>query len=171
MAMRIPADRAESEQVKGQYRVAMDRAGRWLSLRARSEQELRSKLLAGGFDPDVIDDVMERLKELRLIDDLDFARAYIEERGRRRPEGREALVAGLASKGVDRAVAEAAMAVVGLDEVSVAKTAAAACFKRVADRPLAEQGPRLAAILTRRGFSEDAVTEAVRAVLPPEGWD
>jgi SOS response regulatory protein OraA/RecX len=42
---------------------------------------------------------------------------------------------------------------------------------RVADRPLHEQAARVQEMLLRRGFSHDAAGEAVKAVLPPEGWD
>src|SRR5918992_6044157 len=86
-------------------RKAMERAGRWLALRPRTESELRDRLQEGGFDEDTVERVLARLAELRLVDDEAFAKQWVEERARRKGLGPRALVADLESKGISLEVA------------------------------------------------------------------
>ena len=152
------------------YNSAMERAARLLAATSRSQAELRSRLLGAGYPGEVVERVLPRLIELRLIDDLAFARNWIERRARKGLSA-GALLAELEGKGVDRETAEAALADSGVDEDAAALEWAAKLAAKVADRPLPEQAGRLRGMLLRRGFSGDAADGAVRAVLPPEGGD
>ena len=151
--------------------AAVRRAGRLLALRQRTEYEIADRLGGAGFSPPVVAEAVARLKDLRLIDDEDFARAWIEERTRRKGSGPEVIRRELLDKGVDAAVVETALADALPDEVARATDVAARLLGRLGGLPLAKQASRLSGALARRGFSEEAVEEAVRAVLPPEGWD
>jgi regulatory protein len=153
------------------YEDAMERAGRLLAIRPRSEREVRDRLAAAGCDPGVAERVVGRLRELRLLDDLAFARQWIDERSRRKGVGPAVLTAELRRKGVDPELAGAALAEAGLDETALATEQAVRLVGRVARRPLREQGARLHLMLLRRGFGAEAAESAVKAVLPPEGWD
>jgi len=150
---------------------AMERAGRWLALRPRTESEIAQRLLDGGFDPRVVEKTVARLKELSLVDDHAFARQWVEERANRKGVGGSLLIAELASKGVDPEIAEAAVAEAGLDEAARARGVAAGHLPKVAGLPLARQAARIQALLLRRGFGMETALTATRAVLPPEGWD
>lgn len=150
---------------------AMQRAGRWLALRPRTQRELSDRLLEGGFDADVVDATIARLIELDLIDDLAFARQWIGERGARKGLAASALVAELLEKGVEREIAEQALDDEGLDEESNARKVAAAHLRKVTGLPLPQQAARIQGALIRRGFSTEVARAAARAVLPPEGWD
>lgn len=140
-----------------------------MAVRPRTEHELRSRLMAGDAPPGVVDRVLARLDQLGLVDDRAFARQWVEERSRR--HGPAVLVSELQNKGVEREVAEEAVAAAGLDEEAQARELAARLVVKVARRPLREQRFRLRAMLARRGISEEAAAAGVRAVLPPEGWD
>jgi regulatory protein len=153
------------------YNSAMERAARFLAATSRSEAELRSRLLDAGYSAEVVERVLLRLIELRLIDDLAFARNWIERRARAKGLSAVALRAELEGKGIDRETAETALAESGLDEDAAALEWAARLAGKVVHRPLREQAGRLRQMLLRRGFSSEAADGAVRAVLPPEGWD
>jgi regulatory protein len=159
------------DDADAEYFAAMDRAGRLLARGPKTEHQVRERLESAGFSERVIDRTLVRLRALGLVDDLAFARRWIEERTERVGRGAEALIAELGGKGVDRATAEQAIAEVGLDEDAVARDWAIRLLPGLVDRPLAEQGRRLRIMLLRRGFSDEAACEGARAVLPPEGWD
>jgi regulatory protein len=161
----------ERTAASSEYVDAMGLAGKQLARGPKTEHQLRQRLETAGIDPEVVEQVLIRLRELRLVDDLAFARRWIEERSLRAGRGAEAMVAELEGKGVDRDTAEQAMAEVGLDEAASAREWASRLMGRVLDRPLAEQAAQLRVLLLRRGFSEEAASEGARAVLPPEGWD
>jgi regulatory protein len=169
-AMRASIETAAGP-ANGQYRVAMDRAGRWLALRPRTEAELRTRLLEGGFDAEIVGEVLGRLRELNLVDDIAFAHQWIEERSSRKGLGSEALVAELENKGIERGVTEQVLAELGLDETAQAIALATKAVARMVDVPIAQQARRLSQLLARRGFPEEAVHAGLKAVLPPEGWD
>jgi regulatory protein len=159
------AEHAGDERAK-----AMARAGRLLAARPRSSAELRARLERAEFGPATVDATVERLIELGLVDDRNFARQWVEERSRA-GRGPVALRHELAAKGVDREVAEDALGAVAGDELSTATALAAKHLRRVGGSPLRTQAARLAAMLARRGYPPEVCEEAVRAVLPPEGWD
>jgi regulatory protein len=165
----VAAWRTASES--GDYRSAMEQAARLLAVRARCERELRSRLTDSGHDAAAVEAVIARLTDLSLLDDLTFAREWIAERAPRKMSSPRVLLEELTAKGVDREIAAQALEESGLEEVEQATELAASLLGKVARRPLAEQGPRLVAMLVRRGFSCEAAAEGARAVLPPEGWD
>lgn len=171
MAATRAADAANDPLVDGAYREAMQRAGHLLSSRPRTEHELRIRLGSAGFDRVVVERAMERLIELRLIDDDGFARQWVEERAIAKGRGREALVAELVAKGIDQVAAEEAVSHADLDELAQASELAARFLPRVADRPLPRQAAAIMGRLLRRGFTEEIAEAAARSVLPPEGWD
>lgn len=152
-------------------REAMARAGRLLAVRPRSEAELSEALAGAGFEPAVVESALSRLRTLGLVDDAEFALQWVQERAARKKLSSRALVHELHRKGIAREVAEAALERAGLDEVAQATELAARYVRRVASKPLAEQATRIQQMLSRRGYSFETCEAAVKAVLPPDGWD
>lgn len=153
------------------YREAMRRAGHLLASRPRTIHEMGIRLAAAGFDGSTTSRTIDRLIELRLLDDAEFARQWVAERAVAKGRAGEALVEELAHKGIAREAAEEAVAAAGIDELAQAKELAARFVSKVAGKPLERQAEALLARLLRRGFSHEVARDAVRSVLPPEGWD
>ena len=153
------------------YQEAMERGARLLAVRPRTELELRRRLGAAGFDTDDVDAAVARMIELNLIDDAAFARQWIEERSKRKGLAGDALARELTARGIDRSVVEEMVAEADLDEVGRATELADSWFRRVARHPLPVQAQRLQQMLARKGYGWEVAEEAVKAVLPPEGWD
>ena len=140
-----------------------------LAHRARSRKE---------FPEPVIEETLAWLEERGYVDDRAFAESFVRDRLRLRPRGRFALARELGRKGVDREVAEAAIAAVmeaeGVEEAALARDAADAWARknrsalRKAGR--SKEGRlkarrRLYGHLARRGFPPDAVRLAIASVL------
>ena len=153
------------------YKEAMRRAGRLLASRPRTIHEMGLRLAAAGFDESTVGRTIDRLIELRLLDDSEFARQWVTERALGRGRAGEALIDELAQKGIAREAAEEAVAAAGIDEEAQAKELALRFLPKVSDKPLDRQAEALLSRLLRRGFSHEVAREAVRSVLPPEGWD
>lgn len=150
---------------------AIERAGRMLALRARTEREIRDRLSEASYPDDVVEDTIARLYELDLLDDEAFALEWITERTAKKGVGPRVLISELARKGVDRSTAESALAASDVSEEDTATAQAERLLHKVIRYPLPQQASKLQQMLMRRGFSWDAVEAAVKAVLPPEGWD
>ena len=150
---------------------AMAVAAKFLARRSRSEAEVRRHVEGKAFEPDEVEACMQRLRELRLVDDASFARTWVEERSGRKGLAGEALVAELVEKGVARGTAESAVAEAGLDELGRAIDLVHRHVRRVSHLPTGDQVRRLLGMLGRRGYSQEISFDAVKAVLPPDGWD
>ena len=81
-----------------------------MAAKQRSVAELRERLLAGrGATPQIVETVIERLREYGYLDDERFAQSYASLRVQQRPIGRLKLQRDLALKQIDKATAEAAL--------------------------------------------------------------
>ena len=140
---------------------------RLLSHRARSENEMRTRLRMRGFEPDAVDDEVVRLREAGLLDDGQFARAWVEDRKRTAPRGRkmlryELLGRGIAPDAVDQAT----------DGIDDRTTAIDLARSRARGSALANYDAFMAKVggfLRRRGFDWTVVAEATRLVWAETG--
>jgi regulatory protein len=177
------ARRRETRRERLERRAAIDdpevvlrAAARFLEVRSRSVEEVRSHLLVKGYRAELVDAAVAHLIALGMLDDEAFARAWIESRDRARPRGEHVLRAELAGKGIDREI------VAGLLDERRERAPAveddrygASADMRAAERLLAKRrhtldrvadprlrGQRAYALLARNGFDPD-VCRAVSA--------
>jgi regulatory protein len=146
---------------------AFEIAGRFLGTRPRSRWEVEERLRRAGGEDAVIRATLERLERIGFVDDLAFARWWVEQRDRHAPRGRVALDAELRAKRVPPVI----IAAVRDDEagsdgpVSEDERADAALERHLKGRPLPEDPKalqRLGMYLVRRGFSPDTARAALR---------
>ncbi|POR00968.1 hypothetical protein AU468_08845 [Alkalispirochaeta sphaeroplastigenens] len=81
----------------------------FLARRDHSQAELRRKLLARGFSREAVEETLRHVRDASWQSDLRFARSWIRSRMSGRGTSRNALLAGLASRGVDRKTASRAL--------------------------------------------------------------
>ena len=72
----------------------------FLAVRPRSEQELRRRLAQKKYPEDIITQVIARLGDVKLVDDRDFAKFWVETREGFKPRSKRALQYELRQKGV-----------------------------------------------------------------------
>jgi regulatory protein len=133
---------------------AWDRAIRLLAARDRSEQEIRSRLVASGESGAAVTATLRRLRRYRYVDDQRFALS-VAEQARRRGYGSEYVRAQLEHKGVADQVIEQALRASLDDEAELAERALARHFPEELRQP-AERA-KAARFLLRRGFPEAVV--------------
>lgn len=88
------------------YEKALNLALYYLSLKARTRKELKDKLLEKGHEENVVDQVMTFLESKKWVDDLGYAKQYLESTNHR--YGAYRLKQYLKQKGVESSVIEAA---------------------------------------------------------------
>lgn len=142
-----------------------------LSRAGRSRRQVADRLRAKGFAPEVIEATLERLGNVGLIDDAQFARSYTYGRVAERSTGRRALQQELAMKGVDRETATKAVedALQGKSERDLALEAARSRWPRLAALPKEEAQRKLLGFLARRGFAPGVCWAAVKEVAQKRG--
>jgi regulatory protein len=153
-------DRADLDRIahEEQLHAARQYAFLLLSYKARTTSELTQRLTRKGFSPDIISHTLQRLAELKMVDDAAFARRFAEDRvnighkGKWRVRG-ELLKRGIDRKQIDAAIAEAP------DEVAAAKEVAQKYLSRNRRLESDVLKRRLYALLARRGFSPDTIRQ------------
>ncbi len=136
---------------------------RALARRPMTEASLRRKLAERGCEPDVISSTVESLRNLGLVDDLNYAKLWIRSRVKTNPKGqyvlrKELRMKGVASPLIDRALRE----LEGFfDERSLLESVAERRARHLAGLDPATRKRRLYDYLIRRGFRRDEVREII----------
>lgn len=151
--------------------VAREIALRQLTVRARTEAELRTALARRNVPVEAVDEVVARFSDVGLLDDAAYARDWVAG-GERRLKSRRSLAQELSAKGVDRETIEGALA--GLDDEAELEVARALARRKAAATlglDYSVRYRRLAGALARRGFSGSVVAMIVREALlePTDG--
>jgi regulatory protein len=145
-------------QADDSYEAAYQKALHPLNYRPRSSTEVRKNLEKHGYDPEVIEQVLERLGRSGLVNDRQFAQTWVDNRSEFRPRGRRLLNMELRQKGLDDEAIESALS--ELDEEQLAYQAALKYQRKLQDLPKPDFRRKLAGFLARRGFGY-AVIEPV----------
>ncbi len=138
---------------------AFDRALRFLSYRPRSAEEVRRNLARHNVTDSLIATVLARLEGLGYLDDLDFAKFWLENRARFKPMGARALRYELRAKGINHDIIEKSLA--DFEEEEAAYRAAAAQASRIGGTTRQAFRRKLSQMLRRRGFEADTVRDVV----------
>lgn len=139
----------------------------------RTRSDLEQRLKAKGYAAATIAPVLERLTEVGLIDDSEYARAWLAGRWGRKPSGWRRLQQELRSKGISDDDVERARDVLtergsAPDEVESALKLVGQARRRYAKFDEQKQRQRLYALLARRGFSADVIRRALEMREPLE---
>ncbi|MFH6890170.1 MULTISPECIES: recombination regulator RecX [Corynebacterium] len=159
---------AEAEAAKAPVR---SRALGLLDQRARSRKELRDRLVAADFEPEVVDTVVDDLAGVGLVDDEAFAKEWVRQRHARRGKSARALNLELKEKGVE--AADRAIALEQITEESEEAVARQVAEKKVrtlkrvpADRHERDKFlRRIVGTLARRGYNQELVMRISIEVL------
>jgi regulatory protein len=163
----MEVDRARLDEIarEEQLHQARQYAFLLLSYKARTTTELKQRLARKGFSPDVQSRTLERLAELRMIDDAGYARQFAQDRvslghkGKWRVRG-ELLKRGVAKEHIEEALAAAP------DETAAAREVAEKYLSRNRCLEPAVLRRRLYAFLARRGFSPDTIARVIGGPEP-----
>jgi len=144
------------------------RAAKLLAAKQRSIEELRERLLEGrGATPEIVELVIERLREYGYLDDERFAHSYASLRVQQRPIGRQRLQRDLRLKKIDQTTADKALDDVfaNTPEEDLIDRAIAKRI-RLRGRPKTrEETKKLFDHLLRQGFPFELVSEKVRSIM------
>mgnify|MGYP001160719531 FL=1 len=139
-------------------------AMRYVGRKPRTEQEVRRYLRRRGYEPSLVEQAIERLRQRRYVDDEQFAAEWSERRILSHKKGRRWVQAELSQKGVDKTIIMRALE--QIDPEDELEAAAELGRKKwwQASGELADKRRKTAAFLLRRGFAGSLVREAVRRI-------
>ena len=144
---------------------ALGYAFRLLKYRPRSEHELRQRLKRRGFSDSIITETLIFLKDKGLVDDLEFARIWVESRIKK-PLGIHRLKQELRIKGIDKNLIEQVIERIGsrYNEEETIGNLIQRRMERLRHIEPAKTKRRIFLYLLRRGFSSERIQEAFHRI-------
>ena len=146
---------------------AMNNAYSLLRARPRSEAEMRERLAMKGYDGQIVEGVIAKLRGYGEIDDARFAKLWVESRMHLNPMGDVVLRHELKEKGVAEAIIDAALEAKAktFDEYEIARSMAVERFERFKKLDRAKAMKRLYDFLVRRGFAFETVRRVIEEIV------
>lgn len=132
---------------------------RFLSYRPRSEKEVRDNLVKKKAPVEIIETIIERLKEHKFIDDKEFASWFVEQRTAAKPKAARIIKMELKQKGISEEIIDDLPLVI--DDLVNAKKLLDKKFARYKDLERDEIYKKLGSFLARRGFDWDTIKKAI----------
>jgi regulatory protein len=160
MAMRTRRD-PDAEPITDPA-AAREAALKLLERTRRTRSDLERRLRDKGYAAATIAEVVDRLVEVKLVDDAEYARAFLAGRWGRKPAGWSRLQRELRSKGVADEHIVAGRGLIeeregAADEISVARKLVQQVSARYERFEPRVRSQRLYALLARRGFDGDTI--------------
>jgi len=155
----LTIEEIDTLQKEDQFENAKQAAIRFIEYRPRSKSEVRQRLGRKGFDEDTIDKALARLEELNLLNDVDFAKYWVEQRETFKPRSQMALRQELLQKGVNRTIIDEIIQ--DIDEEAAARRAAQKQIHRWRKLPEDQFKKKAIAYLQRRGFQYLTAKETI----------
>lgn len=164
----VQGELAERFKRAADVEAAYTVAARLLAMRPRSVYEVLARLRERGHNPSAAAEAVGRLEAAGVLDDANYARHFARVRAPR-GHGPSRLLHDLLAKGVDRRLAERAIAEVldadGLNGTGQARNLALKRAQQLKGLAPAQQRRRLLAYLARRGFRGHEIQDIVSDVL------
>ncbi|WP_256864654.1 recombination regulator RecX [Marinilactibacillus piezotolerans] len=151
----------EELKVEDVSRKAYQRALNYLSYGLRSEKEVRDDLKEKEFEEQA-DEVIERLKEQRLIDDLEYAKSYVRTSANLNRKGPSVIQNELFRRGIDKLSIEEAMFEYSYeDQFDNAYILAEKAWKKARQKSQREAVQKVKQHLMQKGFNMDIIQEVI----------
>ena len=170
MRARPPARLAEADR-STDVGACREAALRLLERQRRTRSDLERRLRDKGYAGVAVGEVLDRLAAVRLVDDVEYARAFMAGRRARRSAGARRIEQELRARGVSAEDIGAASARLdaeqgGMDELAAARKVVVQAERRNRGTEPRLRRQRLYALLARRGFDGDIIRRALD--LPEE---
>jgi regulatory protein len=159
----VSEDKISQLQFQDTREMAYQKALVFLNVRPRSQVEVEKRLVKYGFDNSIVEHVIIRLQDYKLISDEQFAKSWVENRTAFRPRSHKLMAIELRQKGVSDQIIVESIKEAG-DEEPMAYQIASRYARRFVDTEWLEFRQRLGAYLMRRGFYYDLVSSVVQKV-------
>lgn len=152
------------------FTFTFEKVLKFLSFRPRSEFEIDEYMLRQNIGEETRKMVMQKLEQLKLIDDEAFAKWWLDQRSVFRPEGRRLVGFELKRKGIAKEIIEELMTEgrPRTADVFLAEKLAEKRLTRLKKLPEIEAEKKIWAYLARKGFSFEVIKEAVAKTLKKE---
>jgi len=130
---------------------------RYVAMRPRTKWEVETYLQRKNASPPLVELILNKLSNIDLLNDANFARAFVNDRNLLRPTSRRKIIAELRKKHVSGEVIEAVIGQEGVDE----QAALLSIIERKRRQMRYQDDLKLMQYLARQGFNYDDIKSAL----------
>lgn len=136
-------------------------AVRYLSMKLRTEEEVKIKLHNSGFDSDCIEHVTEELKAIGYINNKLYAQKYVFDRSKLKPLSKKMMRQELLSRGIASEIADEVLEDWKVEDIDVARNLLKRRFGKydLTDEKILRKAYTF---LIHRGFSNSIIKKAIQ---------
>ena len=154
-----------------EFLKAKDSAFRFLGRRHHSTSELRTKLIKKKFPKEIIEKVLADLTDQALLNDEQFAIAYLEERSVKKKIGLNKLKSELFKKGIERKIVDNVLLLVDSDlsyeqALGLAKRKNLILQRKERDKKKLKS--KIFSFLSSRGYESDVIMKVLNNIESDE---
>lgn len=106
---------------KAEFQKTLDKLLRFVTLRPRSEKEIKDYFKRKKVHESIHKDLFKRLNHLDLVNDKKFSEWWVEQRNSFKPRSKRVLTGELRLKGIDKDLIDETLANTKIDELKIAK--------------------------------------------------
>lgn len=140
-----------------------------LSRKMRTSYEIGMRLEEKGWTKEVVHEVLQRLREEKLIDDAVYAQEWAQQRVKSRGKGKMWVRHELRQKGVEKPLIEEALGMVSEEEELTSAHELALKKWRSSSGDVQDLRRKTGSFLMRRGYSGSLVSRVLRNIIEQEG--
>lgn len=165
----ISSDRIKELTKENEFQKALDKTFNFLSFRPRSKKEITDYLARKKVVDQLKKKIFEKLEDLQMINDLDFAKWWVDQRQTFRPTGKRLLVLELRKKGIAKEIIDRVLEFLAEEsEEEQAMRVLSKKERQLKGLPRQEVWKKASGFLLRRGFGYQAVKKAIVIFLEKE---
>ncbi len=147
---------------KAEFQKTFDKLLRFAMVRPRSEKEINDYFRRKEVHESLHPDLLKKLKHLNLLNDLEFAKWWVDQRQNFKPKSKRVLQMELRQKGIDKEIVDEVLGSTIIDEGKMAKELLEKkMYKWKGQEPRAAK-QKMAQYLAGKGFSWDVIEKVAK---------
>lgn len=148
---------------KAEFQKTLDKLLRFVSLRPRSEKEIDDYLKRKKINESLWEELIEKLRHFELVDDLKFAKWWVEQRLTFKKIPLRVLKLELGRKGVDKKIIDTVLEETPIDEKKMARELLEKRAYKWQGLPARQAKQKKFQYLAGKGFSWEVITELLKS--------
>ena len=161
----LTEDQVEKIIKKAEFQKTLNKLLRFATLRPRSKKEVQTWFIKHKVQLSLHKNLLNKLKNLKLLDDKKFAQWWVEQRTNFRPKGKWVLKAELRQKGIARDLIDETIEKLNLNEEKIAINLLEKKIYRWKNMDKNEAKAKMGQFLARKGFGWNAIRSAIDQLL------
>lgn len=161
----LSQDEIEKIVKKAEFQKTLEKLYRFAMVRPRSQKEVKDYFKRKEVHESIQEELIDKLKHLDLLDDLKFAKWWIDQRIQFKKKSKRIIIQELRQKGINQNDIDDAFGDTVIDEEKMARELLAKKIYKWKDLEPREQKQKMSQYLAGKGFSWDVIEKVTEIFM------